>query len=425
MIALVNLNLMTILNEENKWEKIVYGGNTESYLNKYGFNIYNNEKIKIYNFTVKEIKEYNLSEGECFVFMKRNRMLNGYTCSFINDVIETIKSSDKLIGYKCTQADGHPHHNIDKFQFEVGKTYHQEGTMELCRRGLHFSLNMINAIAYYNDIPNIKLFKVSVPEDAYIDIGDDKMCVSDIVIEEELDLKKELLSYCGNDYGKFVNLLYDKCIYSIELDKDILYYLFERNDDVDLLQAFKDMSMRKSISYISQYTHSNKEYVLPIEIQRKILEYGGNSSKEYINFTIFKEDKEFLDYRLKYNPNIVRFYISYKDDERVGDLLTIKELKQLMDKYPLSCKSTCLKIILKKFEKDPALIKDNLEIFEFYIPLFKDYCDVDFENIIVKNIDEFRKLPITTMEKLYRYGLCGDNIISLWKNEMVNKNYKE
>ena len=326
--------------------------NTELHLNKYGFNIYNNEKIKIYNFTVKEIKEYNLSEGECFVFMKRNRMLNGYTCSFINNAIETIKSSDKLIGYKCTQADGHPHHNIDKFQFEVGKTYHQEGAMELCRRGLHFSLNMINAIAYYNNIPNIKLFKVSVPEDAYIDIGDDKMCVSDIVIEEELDLKKELLSYCGNDYYKFVNLLYDKSIYSIELDKDILYYLFERNDDADLLQAFKDMSMRKSISYISQYTHSNKEYVLPIDIQRKILEYGGNnSSKEHINFTIFKEDKEFLDYRLKYNPNIVRFYISYKDDERVGDLLTIKELKQLMDKYPLSCKSTCLKIILKNLKK--------------------------------------------------------------------------
>lgn len=95
-----------------------------------------------------------------------------------------------------------------------------------------------------------------------------------------------------------------------------------------------------------------------------------------------------------------------------------------MDKYSLSCKSTCLKIILKKFEKDPALIKDNLEIFEFYIPLLKDYMS-DFENIIVKNIDEFRKLPITTMEKLYRYGLCGDNIISLWKNEMVNKNCKE
>lgn len=422
MIALVNLNLMTILNEENKWEKIMYSGNTESYFNKYGFNIYNNEKIKIYNFTVKEIKEYNLSEGECFVSMKRNRMLNGYACLFINDVIETIKSSDKLIGYKCTQADGHPHHNIDKFQFEVGKTYHQEGTMELCRRGLHFSLNMINAIAYYNNIPNTKLFKVSVPEDAYIDIGDDKMCVSDIVIEEELDLKKELLSYCGNDYGKFVNLLYDKCIYSIELDKDILYYLFERNDDVDLLQAFKDMSIRKSISYISRYTHFNKEYVLPIDIQRKILEFGGGF-RDHINFTIFKEDKEFLDYRLKYNPNIVRFYISYKDDERVGDLLTIKELKQLMDKYPLSCESTCLKFILKKFEKDPALIKDNLEIFEFYIPLFKDYMS-DFERII-QNIGVFRELPMNIIEKLYQYGLCSDKIIYNHFRKILNKNYKE
>ena len=66
------------------------------------------------------------------------------------------------------------------------------------------------------------------------------------------------------------------------------------------------------------------------------------------------------------------------------------------------------------------MIKDNLEIFEFYIPLLKDYMS-DFESVIIQNIGVFRELPINIIEKLYQYGLCSDKTIYNHFRKISNK----
>ncbi len=48
-------------------------------------------------------------------------------------------------GYKAFNRDW----ICKDFQFEVGKTYEVEGTIQLCKRGFHFCRNSVDCIKYY------------------------------------------------------------------------------------------------------------------------------------------------------------------------------------------------------------------------------------------------------------------------------------
>ena len=81
-------------------------------------------------------------------------------------------------------------------QYEVGKTYHQGGEIELCRNGIHFCKNLKDVFQYY---PDGRYCEVEASGTILTD--EDKFVTSDITIIRELDtIEVNRLCY-GFGYG--------------------------------------------------------------------------------------------------------------------------------------------------------------------------------------------------------------------------------
>ena len=65
------------------------------------------------------------------------------------------------------------------FQFEVGKDYHQDGKIELCRNGFHFHESSLDIFKYYD---RKKSIVVEIEASGEIKTGDNKSVCSDIKI---------------------------------------------------------------------------------------------------------------------------------------------------------------------------------------------------------------------------------------------------
>jgi hypothetical protein len=76
------------------------------------------------------------------------------------------------------------------YQFEVGKTYHQDGQIELCKNGFHFHSKVGDLFEYYDFDPSNIVCEIEA--NGEVIHGDDKSVCSDITIIKQLSWNEVL-----------------------------------------------------------------------------------------------------------------------------------------------------------------------------------------------------------------------------------------
>lgn len=87
---------------------------------------------------------------------------------------------DKIKGYKVFNPDW----TCNDFQYEVGNTYHHNGSIGLCEKGFHFCEKLVNCFNYYSFNPENKVAEVIATGE--IIKGDDKCVTNNIEIVREI-----------------------------------------------------------------------------------------------------------------------------------------------------------------------------------------------------------------------------------------------
>ena len=92
----------------------------------------------------------------------------------------------EIIAYKVFNQDW----TCRGFQFEVGKSYHQNGEIVPCDNGFHACVNLADCFGYYSFNPDNKVAKVRLY--GTLASKEDKICASDIELLDELSWEKVL-----------------------------------------------------------------------------------------------------------------------------------------------------------------------------------------------------------------------------------------
>lgn len=87
------------------------------------------------------------------------------------------------------------------FQFEVGKSYHADGEIRLCRNGFHFCRNLYNVFDYYTPDHNNRFFEIEAKDLIISAPNNGKSVTSDIMIIRELSDKEIYRTFYGDGYG--------------------------------------------------------------------------------------------------------------------------------------------------------------------------------------------------------------------------------
>lgn len=104
-------------------------------------------------------------------------------------------------------------------QYEVGKTYHVDGVIELCQNGMHFCKNLPDVFNFYERDNGSRYFEVVAS--GAIQIGANKCAASDLTIVRELskvEVNRCMYGYgygdsdgngdgCGNGHGNIQKIL--------------------------------------------------------------------------------------------------------------------------------------------------------------------------------------------------------------------------
>ncbi len=85
-------------------------------------------------------------------------------------------------------------------KYEVGKTYHVDGEVILCRNGLHFCKNLADVYRFYPREDSNRFFEVEAAEPVLSD-GHKSVTASLKIIRELTDKERNRAVYCGNGYG--------------------------------------------------------------------------------------------------------------------------------------------------------------------------------------------------------------------------------
>ena len=97
-------------------------------------------------------------------------------------------------GYKVFNPDW----TCRDFQYEVGKTYTHDGTLEVCGNGFHFCEKAVDCFNYYSFDPNNKVAEVEAVGDVLTD--GDKSVTNKLVIVREVEWA-ELLTIVNTGKG--------------------------------------------------------------------------------------------------------------------------------------------------------------------------------------------------------------------------------
>ena len=98
-------------------------------------------------------------------------------------------------GYKGTDKDM----CCRGMQYEIGKTFHADGKIEVCDNGLHFCIRLTDVFDYYGQGNGNRFFEVEA--DGIIDSDGKKSAASELKIIRELtDIEINRTVY-GNGYG--------------------------------------------------------------------------------------------------------------------------------------------------------------------------------------------------------------------------------
>ena len=98
-------------------------------------------------------------------------------------------------GYKGMNADM----TCRGMLFEVGKSYHVDGAINVCERGLHFCENLKDVFDYYENENGHRFFEVEAS--GMIDTNGRKSAASDLLIIRELTTVEINRTVYGNGYG--------------------------------------------------------------------------------------------------------------------------------------------------------------------------------------------------------------------------------
>ena len=102
-------------------------------------------------------------------------------------------------GYKGTDKDM----RCRGMQYEVGKTFHADGKIEVCDNGLHFCIRLTDVFDYYEHSNGNRFFEVEA--DGIINSDGKKSAASELTIIRELtDIEINRIAYgdgYGNGYG--------------------------------------------------------------------------------------------------------------------------------------------------------------------------------------------------------------------------------
>ena len=113
-------------------------------------------------------------------------------------MIEYYSKENAITAFKAFNKD----FTCKSFQYEVGKSYHMDGEIVICKRGFHACKNPLDVFGYYpifnTKIAIVKLWGIvdmQLDLDKHtIDIYNGKICASDIYIEKEINYF-DLISY--------------------------------------------------------------------------------------------------------------------------------------------------------------------------------------------------------------------------------------
>ena len=107
-----------------------------------------------------------------------------------------------MIGYKALDAKMCAV-NGNNMQYELNKEYIMSDNICLRACGYHYCKDIINAIYYYSNINNIRIFEIDTL-DGTIDVDGDLYCSNKIKLIRELS-KEEVTKYFENNLDKFIN----------------------------------------------------------------------------------------------------------------------------------------------------------------------------------------------------------------------------
>lgn len=113
-------------------------------------------------------------------------------------MIEYYSKENAITAFKAFNED----FTCRDFQYEVGKSYHMDGEIEICKRGFHACKNPLNIFEYYpifnTRIAIVKLWGVVDVllglDNSTINVYNGKLCASNIYIEKEIN-HTDLLPY--------------------------------------------------------------------------------------------------------------------------------------------------------------------------------------------------------------------------------------
>ena len=119
-------------------------------------------------------------------------------------MIKKIDKENAIVAYKAFGNN----FSCRDFQYEVGKEYHINGDVEVCKKGFHACIDLMDVFDYYS-MSNSRFAIVKMWGDVLFDI--DKICASNIEIVEELSLKDIVERYASSKLD-FMNKTYHDCI---------------------------------------------------------------------------------------------------------------------------------------------------------------------------------------------------------------------
>lgn len=215
-------------------------------------------------------------------------------------MVEYYSKGNAITAFKSFNED----FTCRSFQYEVGKSYHMDGEIMICKRGFHACKNPLDIFEYYpifnSKIAIVKLWGVVDLQlgldNSNINVYNSKLCASDIYIEKELNYT-DLIQYFMN-FAKTQGCESDFLMYSYCKLISNRKYIYNRSSESQILLN------RHKIQCTSIGNSNN----IQINGNRSTLILTGFNNNIYITGNRVKILSNFCNNKIIINGNLPRIY---------------------------------------------------------------------------------------------------------------------